>query len=88
MLFFGIINLHQLVVELLTDTELGIFAPFDAGLDIVVDDIAAVVSGHFGIDGKDLDLIAALGADFNFQSRCFQFIRSVASSEHVACLLF
>lgn len=79
-LSFNFMSAHQLVVELLTHTHLGIFTPLDTGLNIVVDDITAIVACHLSIYREDFNLISALRADFYFKRRGFQFVCSVAAS--------
>ena len=54
-------NLHHMVVHLVSNAFLRVFAPLDAVEHVVIDDKTAVLSGHLGVNGKDLNGVPALG---------------------------
>jgi len=70
---FGMMNLsmlfRQLDVHLFPHTFSGMFAPLDAGNDVVIDNEPTFLAGYFEIVGKYFHFLPALRAFFNRESR-------------------
>ena len=78
----GLSLCHQFVVRFFTYAFPGVFAPLDAGLDIIVNLKTTPAALHGDVVREDLDLIATLGALFYCERGCSEVNRTRTTIEH------
>jgi hypothetical protein len=86
--FLGIQHTHNLFIHFINYAFAGMLAPLHAAEGIVVGDKTAVLAGHLGVDGEQLNFMSALGADLFNNRRGFGFGLASVHNHKVTSFIF